>query len=323
MSQPDVSKPTISQQPDKRDWVPVIVGAIAALLGGGILASIFNSLISYVTAPYVQVLIKPDSKHNGSNATILMVNIGGTAAKHVKLTVKTPEEITSNDTFNTENITLQKVNPKLLQGDMKRFVQGAGSLVNISLAIKAKPNINYTQNYAAFVTYDQGSNIGGFSFKSPQYITYIIIFIVYTISAIVCIHYIRRIPSHRRTGKLTRDLKQIISESDQILQTLREEPKLTYSIRVKTERILDSLERFRRCLNYYYTDGKVHKEHYHELVETVDSLAKSLNEQIEMLDKQLKNSMNANNKNTITTPTKSVHEVTEDTSEGKPITDEK
>jgi hypothetical protein len=33
--------------------------------------------------------------------------------------------------------------------------------------------------------------------------------------------------------------------------------------------------------------------------------------------------MNANNKNTITTPTKSIHKVTGDRSEGKSITDEK
>jgi hypothetical protein len=75
MSQPSVSQPTVSEHPEKRDWIPIIVGAIAALLGGGILASIFNSFISYVNAPNVQILIKPDGKHNGNNAWILMVNI--------------------------------------------------------------------------------------------------------------------------------------------------------------------------------------------------------------------------------------------------------
>ena len=99
MSQPDVSKPTISQQPDKRDWIPIIVGAVAALLGGGILASIVNSFISYVNAPNVQILIKPDGKHHGNNAWILMVNTGGASAKHVKLMVYAPEEIIRYDNF--------------------------------------------------------------------------------------------------------------------------------------------------------------------------------------------------------------------------------
>jgi hypothetical protein len=90
-----------------------------------------------------------------------MVNTGGAAAKYVKLMVNTPEEITTCDNFSTEIITLGKVKPKLLEGNIQRFVQGSGSLVNISLMIKTKPNINYTKYYAAFVTYDQGSNIGG------------------------------------------------------------------------------------------------------------------------------------------------------------------
>ncbi|MGA9170321.1 MAG: hypothetical protein WBZ20_09270 [Nitrososphaeraceae archaeon] len=144
MSQPrGVSKkPTISQQPDKRDWIPIIVGAIAALLGGGILASIFNSLISYVNAPNVQILIKPDGKRNGNNAWILMVNSGGAAAKHVKLMVSAPKEIIGYDNFSTENMTLEKPKPKptILEGNMQRFVQGAGSFVNISLTIKANLN---------------------------------------------------------------------------------------------------------------------------------------------------------------------------------------
>lgn len=143
MSQTNLSQPTGLQQPEKRDWIPIIVGAIVALLGGGILASIFNSLISYVTAPYIQVLITPDSKHDGNKATILMVNIGGTAAKHVRLTVKAPEEIIGYNGFNTENMSLQqqKTTPRVLQADIPRLVQGNGSLVNISLMIKAKPNI--------------------------------------------------------------------------------------------------------------------------------------------------------------------------------------
>ncbi len=47
MSQPrGVSKkPTISQQPDKRDWIPIIVGAIAALLGGGVFLRLFSTLL--------------------------------------------------------------------------------------------------------------------------------------------------------------------------------------------------------------------------------------------------------------------------------------
>jgi hypothetical protein len=115
MSQPrGVSKkPTISQQPDKRDWIPIIVGAIAALLGGGILASIFNSLISYVNAPNVQILIKPDGKRNGNNAWILMVNSGGAAAKHVKLMVSAPKEIIGYDNFSTENMTQKNQNQNL------------------------------------------------------------------------------------------------------------------------------------------------------------------------------------------------------------------
>jgi hypothetical protein len=120
MSQPSgVSQPTVSRQPEKRDWVPVIIGDIAAVLGGGILASIVNSFTSYVIAPCVEVLRRPDSKHNGNNVTIIMLNTGGTAARHVTLTVKAPEEIIRYDNFSTENITLEKPKHRLLQGNMQ------------------------------------------------------------------------------------------------------------------------------------------------------------------------------------------------------------
>src|SRR5207249_4023102 len=132
MSQPGVSKPTISQQPNKRDWTPVIVGAIAAVLGGGILASIFNSLISYINTPNVQIQIKPDGKQNGINAWFLVKNTGQVAAKHVKLTVSAPEGITRNYTFSTENMTLESPRPTILEANMQRLVQGSGSFVNIS-----------------------------------------------------------------------------------------------------------------------------------------------------------------------------------------------
>jgi hypothetical protein len=221
MSQPSVSQPTVSEHPEKRDWIPIMVGAIAALLGGGILASIFNSFISYVNAPNVQILIKPDGKHNGNNAWILMVNIGGAAAKHVKLLVSAPEEIIRYDNFSTENMTLEKPKPTILEGNMQRFVQGAGSFVNISLTInKANPKINYTTNYAAFVTYDQGSNIGGFSLKSPQYMTYIIYFIIYIAASIVGIFFLRRLIYRRRILYLQRNIYESREIQDERLRRI-------------------------------------------------------------------------------------------------------
>ena len=113
-----------------------------------------------------------------------MVNIGGTAAKHVKLTVKAPEEINGYNGFSTENMSLQKAMPRVLQGYIPRFVQGDGSLVNISLMIKATPKINYSKSYAAFVTHDQGSNTGGYLLTYPQYTNYIILFIIYTAASV-------------------------------------------------------------------------------------------------------------------------------------------
>jgi hypothetical protein len=164
------------------------------------LTNIALATVYAILTPYVQILIKLDSKDNGTNASILMQNTGGAAAKHVKLIDKTPEKIAMCDIFSTENITLGETGPKLLEANMQRFVQGAGSFVNISLMIKAKPSINYTKSYAAFATYDQGSTIGGFSLKSPQYLTYIIYFIIYVPVSIFVILYLRRL-IYRRTIK--------------------------------------------------------------------------------------------------------------------------
>jgi hypothetical protein len=276
MSQPGVSKPTVSQQPDKRDWIPVIVGAVAVVLGGGILASIYNSFISYVTAPYVGILIKPDGKHNGNNTSILFENTGGAAAKHVKLMVKTPEEIIRYDNFSTENITLRKVTPRLLEGNMQRFVQGAGSLVNINLTIKAKPNINYTKGYAAFVTYDQGSNTEAFPLNPPNRIYYIIVLILYIPTTILVIFFYRGFIYRMRVRKLE-DM-----------------------IRFRHDMFsFESLDASREKADYYYTDGKLRKADYDRLVKMIEERKKAIEKyRFEIQTKK-------------------------DTSEGKPITDEK
>jgi hypothetical protein len=296
MSQPDASKPTtISQQPNKRDWIPIIVGAIAALLGGGILASIFNSLISYVNAPNVQVQIKPDGKHNGNNAWFLVKNTGQLAAKHVKLTISAPEEITRNETFSTENMTLEKPRPTILEANMQRLVKGEGSFVNISLAIKAKPNINYINRYVASVTYDEGSNKGGPSIEYPQYTTYIIYFIIYIAASIAAIFFFRRLIYRRRYFKL--------------LVTLYEQ---TENATNKYMRDFVS-NTFKMRLNRYYNAGKLHKADYESLLK----LEKQMEIEINRLEEEVMIGA-------ITYPTKSVHKIKRYTSEGKPIiTDEK
>jgi len=293
MSQPDIL------QSGKRDWVPIIITAVTGLLGTGIIVSIFNSFISYVGAPYVQILIKSDGKDN-RNASILVVNTGGAAATHVKLMVKAPEEIIVSNNFSTDNITLQKVNPKLLEGNMQRFVQGPGSLVNISLMIKAKPNINYTKSYAAFVTYDQGSNTGGYSLKSPQYMTYIIYFIIY-VPVVIFIFYsisrVRRFYYKRRAILLERLLEERLIR---IMDSNYDLPK---------EDVLAQLSRLSREAARYYYDGVLNKTDYNDFLK---------------LDRERENlKILSTNNGSLTTPTKSVYKITRYTSEGKPITDEK
>ena len=128
---------------------------------------------------------------------------------------------------------------------MQRFVQGAGSFVNISLTIKANPKINYTRNYAAFATYDQGSIIGGFSLKSPQYMTYIIFFIIDIAASIAAIFYLRRLIYERR------------------LRYLYKMTSFVYLLEIAKEKA-----------DYYYSDGKLRKADYDILVKRIEKRKK-------------------------------------------------
>jgi len=186
-------------------------------------------------------------------------------------------------------MTLEKPKPTILEGNMQRFVQGAGSFVNISLTInKANPKINYTTNYAAFVTYDQGSNIGGFSLKSPQYMTYIIYFIIYIAASILGIFFLRRLIYRRRVLYLQRNIYD--------------------------ERLRHILPAYRMRLNWYYSAGKLHKADYELLVNILEEgmIASEM--------KEYRRPLVLNEG----APTKSVHKMKKYTSEGKLIiTDEK
>lgn len=281
-----MSQPTVSQPRSSRDWVPIIITALTGLLGTGIIVTIFNFFISSFYAPDVQVLIKPNYEQHGNNSSVLMVNHGGAAAGDVKLTVKTPKEIKKIENFSTESISLKQVNSTLLEGNMKRFVQGNGSLVNIKIIIKRIPNINYTKDYTknitAFVTYDQGSNIGRYWLESHQYDKYIYYLIIYIAAFIAAIFSFRRLIYRRRLRRLKRRLL--------IITQLSEEKT------IPPDTVLMELNLLRRLVNDYHTEGKLHKADY-------DGLGKEI--------KELKNSIGINMR-------------TRYTSEGKQIiTDEK
>lgn len=165
-------------QPIRRDWLSIILTVIIGLVGTSVFASAYNSITTFSERPYVQILIEPDHK-NVHRASFVMSNTGGVAATHLQLVVLSPERVINYSNFSTENISLTRVNTTVLEGNVRRLVQGDGSFVEISLTIAAKPNINYTNGYRAYATFDQGSIVGGLSLKpnpNTQYIYYIVLY---------------------------------------------------------------------------------------------------------------------------------------------------
>jgi hypothetical protein len=169
--------------------------------------------------------------------------------------MSTDQKITRNDTFSTENITLEKPKPTILEGNMQRLVQGGGSFVAINLSIQAKPTINYAGDYAAFVTYDQGSTIGEFSLKPPEYIiniTYIVGFVVGIIGYIIGIVILMRRRYRRRVMRIQDATDTYTRLTNTILRGYDE----------RVIEILPMMKTYSRIVNSEYFSGKLHRKDY-------------------------------------------------------------
>jgi hypothetical protein len=149
------------------DWknvgVPIAVTLIT-LIGGVVI----TSLVSVLFKPDISIELIPD-KENPYKVTVDMENKGSAAAKNLKLTMESPHNITSMHIFSTENYTKRYTNSSpILEVNIPRFVQGAGSLVRIDALIDSHSKITKNDRYIVYGTYDQGSKmVAEYIFPAP------------------------------------------------------------------------------------------------------------------------------------------------------------
>jgi hypothetical protein len=140
------------------DWknvgVPIVVTLIT-LIGGFVI----SSLVSVLFKPDISIELIPH-KENIYKVTIDLENKGSAAAKNLKLTMESPHNITSMHIFSTENYTKRYTNSSpILEVNIPRFVQGAGSMVRIDASIDSHSKITKNDRYIVYSTYDQGSKM--------------------------------------------------------------------------------------------------------------------------------------------------------------------
>jgi hypothetical protein len=149
-----------SPQQHKRDWLTIIIIVAPRLLGSGLIVTLLGTFVADLNKPNIQIEIIPDPSDRNKTA-VEMSNAGRGMATHVKLTIKTPESIKEYPYFSTENITLSKVTPTLLEGYIPRFAPGVASFIAFNLTIDGKPNRDYSKGYHVYATYNEGSAKGG------------------------------------------------------------------------------------------------------------------------------------------------------------------
>jgi hypothetical protein len=199
-----------SRTESRRDWIPIITTAITSLLGTSIITGFLVNFVD-IGKPNVQILILPEHKDQ-HKVSFKMTNNGRTAATHLRLLIKAPENIVNYYNFSTENMTLKKVKPTMLEGNMLRFVEGNGSFVNIDIIIDAKPNIDYSKTYEAYATYDQGSRKGALSVTDNTSTFYIVLSVILIIANFVFIIFYRRKQRKKRVINIVNELQSDIKE---------------------------------------------------------------------------------------------------------------
>jgi hypothetical protein len=103
-----------------RDWVAISIAVGGIVLGTGLFGP---PIISFISQPNVQIIGPKLLDDRGYKALFTMYNFGVTAAKHLKLTIKTPLKInTIYSNFSTENMSLKKNNDTLV-GLLPRFAR--------------------------------------------------------------------------------------------------------------------------------------------------------------------------------------------------------
>ena len=179
----------------------------------------------------------------------------------------------------------QKTTPRVLQADIPRLVQGNGSLVNISLMIKAKPNINYTRYYTAFVTYDQGSNTGGYLLKPPEYGYYIVLFSTYIGAFIGAIYYLRRLFYKRKVRKFWDMLEHLKVYHSYVSQYYRHFSRIrSYTQRRRyLENVLELSDRIRKRF-----ETELREVDYDWLIGELNVEVNKINDELNTLDQDIK-----------------------------------
>jgi hypothetical protein len=127
---------------------------VSSIIGSSLLLFAITTFYSdYVNKPDIRARVVP----NGNAASIELTNNGRVPATNLILIVKSSLNIADSKIFATENWTKKFMEEnQTLIAQFPRFVHGDGSLIAIEIPAEQKPNA-FNQNYAVYVTYDQGS----------------------------------------------------------------------------------------------------------------------------------------------------------------------
>ncbi len=142
------------------DWKAFLIQAVTSVIASGLILSGFNIFYNdFYSKPNIEVKSMVDANLVTSNIT----NSGRVPANHLNLLVQTPSDITNDNdktnykVFATDNVNYKKIGSRILNISMPRFVQGDGSLIEVTTRLGEKPDLNKFPKYTIFATFDEGS----------------------------------------------------------------------------------------------------------------------------------------------------------------------
>jgi hypothetical protein len=143
-----------------RDWTSIVIQFVPAILGSGVLITTFTGYYNdLATQPNVRFTLFPDT-NNYSKFSALIENTGGGPANNFTGLIITPYSIADLRSMSLASNDISTQGSNAVKISIPKFIQGEGSIVNISLIMRN--STTYSDDYEAYAIFDEGSVIGHF-----------------------------------------------------------------------------------------------------------------------------------------------------------------
>ena len=110
---------------------------------------------SFMESLFLKIELDEDKSRYLSNASIMVTNTGTQPATKVVIKIESGGNILNYGIFSIDEVSLTKINPKILEARMARFVQGSNIIIKMNTTIDAN---SYNKSYNVHAVYDQGFN---------------------------------------------------------------------------------------------------------------------------------------------------------------------